>query len=154
MSQLRVKTQPPPLANRLAVLIGGDVLVLLLFIWFGRGSHNFPITDVMGGLFAAAPFIISWFLIAPWFGLFRAEVSQVWRKLVPRLLLAWLICGPLAAVLRALFLGRPLPGGIIPIFVLVTTVVGCLLMLAWRLAYLWGANRRLHQAEDANRLRA
>jgi hypothetical protein len=128
-------------AQRLALLIGGDLLSLLLFTWIGRSSHSLPGADISAGLATAAPFVLSWFLVAPWFGLFRREISQTWRKLVPRLLLVWLIAGPLAGLLRALFLGRPIPEGIVPIFVLVTMTVASLLMLAWRLVYLWWANR-------------
>jgi hypothetical protein len=126
---------------RLAVLIGGDLLVLLLFTWVGRGSHSLPAADIRAGLATAAPFIISWFVLAPWFGLFRVEVNQHWQKFVPRILVVWLIGGPLAGLLRALFLGRPIIGGIIPIFVLVTMVVASLFMLIWRLGYSWWAKR-------------
>jgi hypothetical protein len=62
--------------NRLAWLIGGDILVLLLFTWIGERSHNLPGLDLRAVQTVAAPFIIAWFLIAPWLGLFRAEVSQ------------------------------------------------------------------------------
>jgi hypothetical protein len=136
----KIKTQTNS-AYRLALLIGGDLLVLLLFTWVGRSSHSLPSTGISAGLATAAPFIISWFLIAPWFGLFQAGVSQTWRKLIPRLLLVWLIAGPLAGLLRALFLGRPIPEGIVPTFVVITTLVAGLFMLIWRLGYIWWANR-------------
>ena len=126
---------------RLAVLIGGDVLILLLFTWVGRSSHAMSGTDIVAGLTTAAPFLISWFALAPWFGLFQAGVSQTWPKFVPRILLLWLIGGPLAGLLRALILGRPIPAGIIPTFVLITMVVASLFMLVWRLGYSWWARR-------------
>jgi hypothetical protein len=141
MNPPKVETQNNALAQRLALLIGGDLLVLLLFTWVGRSSHSLSSTDISAGLATAAPFIISWFLIAPWFGLFQVEVSQTWRKLVPRLLLVWLIGGPLAGLLRALFLGRPIPEGIVPAFVVITMVIASLLMLIWRLGYIWWVNR-------------
>jgi len=141
MNPPKVETQNNALAQRLALLMGGDLLVLLLFTWVGRSSHSLSSIDISGGLAAAAPFIISWFLIAPWFGLFHVEVSQTWRKLVPRLLLVWLIGGPLAGLLRALFLGRPIPEGIVPTFVVVTMTVASLFMLIWRLGYIWWINR-------------
>jgi len=137
----KTKTQNNGLVQRLALLIGGDLLVLLLFTWVGRSSHSLSSTDISAGLATAAPFIISWFLIAPWFGLFQVEVSQTWRKLIPRLLLVWLIGGPLAGLLRALFLGRPIPEGIVPTFVVITMVIASLFMLIWRLGYIWWVNR-------------
>ncbi len=136
MSQPKAETHNASV-NRLAWLVGGDILVLLIFTWVGRESHSLPGGDIIAALTTAIPFILSWFLVAPWFGLFRIEVSQSWRRLVPRLLLAWIVAGPLAALLRALFLGRPIPEGIIPNFVLITTGVAGLMMLIWRLGYLW-----------------
>ena len=127
--------------ERLAVLIGGDLLVLLLFTWVGRSSHSLSGVDIIAGLATAAPFIISWFAFAPWAGLFRAEISQNWQKFGPRLLAVWLIGGPLAGLLRAIFLGRPIPEGIIPIFVLITMLVASLFMFIWRLGYSWWAKR-------------
>jgi hypothetical protein len=68
-------------------------------------------------------------------------MAQTRRKLVPRLLLVWLIGGPLAGLLRALFLGRPIPEGIVPTFVVITMVIASLFMLVWRLGYIWWINR-------------
>ncbi len=140
MGELETKTQT---GSWMLLLIGGDLLALLLFVWIGRSSHSLSATDIKAALVTAAPFVISWFLVAPWFGLFRNEVSQNWRKLVPRLLLAWVIIGgPLALVLRALFLGRPVPAGIIPIFAAITLSITTLFLLIWRLGYAWWAYSR------------
>ena len=91
-------SRPTPSATRVIILIIGDVLVMLLFAWVGRRSHSLSTLDIGAWLKAAAPFIVAWFLVTPWFGLFRAEVSQQWRRLLPRLLIAWAIGGPLALV--------------------------------------------------------
>ena len=142
--------RPTPSAARVLILIVGDVLVMLLFAWVGRRSHSLPAFDIGAWLTAAAPFIVAWFLVTPWFGLFRAEVSQHWRQLLPRLLIAWaIIGGPLALVLRALFLGRPIPAGIIPSFAVVALGFTTLFILAWRLGYIWWVNRRISQTDGA-----
>lgn len=138
-SKAEIQTQAWP--QRWLWLVLGDVLMLLLFVWVGRGTHALPSSDILAGLTTAAPFILAWFAVAPWLGLYRAKVCQNLAKLLPRLLLAWLIAGPLAGLLRALFLGRPIPEGIIPVFVLVTTGVGLVFFLVWRLTYLWWVNR-------------
>lgn len=141
MSSFRANRPAQAGVQRIGWLIVGDLVMILLFIWVGRGTHELPGSDILAWLKTATPFILAWFLIAPWFGLFWAKVSQNLSKLLPRLLLAWAIAGPVAAVLRALFLGRPIPEGIIPVFVLVTTGIGFLFVLVWRLIYLWWANR-------------
>lgn len=141
MSQLKASPQIKPSINRIIALIVGDFLTLFIFIWIGRISHSFPMWDILGTLTVAAPFLLGWFLVTPWFGLFQAEVSQNWRKLVPRLLLAWAIGGPLALVLRDLFLGRPLIGGIILTFAVIMLVGSTIFLLAWRLGYIWWIHR-------------
>jgi hypothetical protein len=140
MHASKTETHPHHL-QRLMVLIGGDLLTLLLFTWVGRSSHTLPGSDIIAALMTAAPFVISWFALAPWFGLFQAQISQAWQKFVPRILIVWLIGGPLAGLLRALFLGRPIPEGIIPIFVIITMIVASLFMLIWRLGYNWWVKR-------------
>jgi hypothetical protein len=136
-------------ASPAIILIIGDALVMLLFAWVGRRSHSMSILDIRALLTAVAPFIVAWFLVTPWFGLFKADVSQHWRKLLPRLLVAWAIGGPLALVLRALFLGRAIPGGIIPSFAVVALGFTTLFMLTWRLGYIWWVSRRRSQTEKA-----
>jgi hypothetical protein len=123
------------------ILALGDLIALLLFVGLGRRSHALSLTDLSATLATTLPFLAAWFLVSPWFGLFRAGISQNWRRLLPRLLLAWVVIGcPLALILRALWLGRAIPGGIPLTFALVTLAVTTLFLLIWRLGYaLWAA---------------
>ena len=130
-----------PFSHR-AALIGGDLLVILSFIWIGRGSHSLGTLDILAGLTSALPFIIGWFLITPWFGIYKADVCQNWRKLVPRLLIAWAVAVPAGLVLRALFLGRLIPYGILPAFALISMAYIGLVTLIWRSGYIWWVNRK------------
>jgi len=83
----------------------------------------------MGALFF--PLTISWFLLAPWLGLFQQEIvfnpKQLWRPV-----LAILFAAPLAAVLRGFILNAP----IIPIFAVVLGTTSALGMVVWRGIYL------------------
>ena len=153
MGAFKSGTETNTSPNRIIILVVGDFLVLLLFAWVGRSSHSLSILDIKAIIVTAAPFMIGWFLVTPWFGLFSADVSQNWRKLVPRLLIAWAIGGSLALVLRALYLGRPIPGGIIPTFALVALGFTTLFMLIWRLAYIWWVNRRHNQTNEAGEVK-
>ena len=137
------------LSTQQIILIIGDVLVLLSFVWIGRDSHNLSTVDIAAGLFTALPFIIGWFLITPWFGIYKEAISQSWRKLVPRLLPAWVVAAPVTLILRALFLGRPVPAGIIPTFALVSFIYIGLVALVWRLVYMGWLNHSLKHRQRA-----
>lgn len=126
----------------LAVLGTGDLLVILSFVWIGRSNHELSLADVIAGLSTALPFIIGWYLITPWFGLYRREISQSGRKWIPRFLVAWAIAGPLSLVLRTLFLGRPLSSSIVPGFAAIALGYIGLVMPAWRLGYIWWVGHR------------
>lgn len=141
MEQLQANPKINEHVNRLAVLIGGDGLVMLIFIWIGRVSHGFSGLDLVGHVETTAPFWIGWYLVTPWFGLFGTDVSQNWRKMVPRLLIAWAIGGPLSLVVRDLLIGRPPVGGIILSFAIVILTGSTIFMLGWRLAYAAWARR-------------
>jgi hypothetical protein len=133
---------------QLAVLVIGDLLVLLSFVWIGRDSHQMSTTDIAASLFTALPFIVGWFGVMPWFGIYTARVSQDWRKLVPRLVIGWLVAGSVALVLRTLLLGRPLPWGIIPMFAVISLAYIGLVALLWRLGYIWWLQRGLKEAKQ------
>ena len=126
----------------LVTLIIGDLLVILSFVWIGRSSHSLSLTDISASLSTALPFILAWFLIMPWFGIYNAKISQDIKTLIPRLIGSWIIAGFVALNLRALFLGRPLITGILPTFAAVSMIYIGLLAVIWRLVYGWWLGRR------------
>jgi hypothetical protein len=128
-------------------LIVGDLIVLLSFVLIGRGSHGLSVADMFTGIWTALPFVLSWFLIAPWLGLYSPNISLKLSKLLPRLLITWLIAVPVAHVMRALLLGRPIPGGIPLTFVLVSLAYIGVVMLAWRFGYIWWRQQKLQKVK-------
>ena len=141
MNEPQTDFKEPLSRTHQAILIGGDLLVIISFVLIGRSSHSLSTTDIVADLTTALPFIIAWLLVTPWFGIYKSDVGQSWRKLVPRLIPAWAIAVPVGLVLRAVFLGRPIPGGIIPTFALISMTYIGLVTLIWRLAYIWWINR-------------
>ena len=125
------------MTRRKWILYAGDVFSIAALTLIGFATHGE--TDIsflprMGALFV--PMALSWFLIAPWFGLFQREttsnLTQLWRPV-----LAMLFAVPLAAVLRGFILNAP----ILPIFAAILAGTSALGMLIWRgLYFLW--NRR------------
>lgn len=122
------------MTRRKWILYAGDVFSIAALTLIGFATHGE--TDIsflprMGALFV--PMVLSWFLIAPWFGLFQREttsnLTQLWRPV-----LAMLFAVPLAAVLRGFILNAP----ILPIFAAILAGTAALGMLIWRgLYFLW-----------------
>lgn len=114
------------------LLYTGDILAIAALTLIGFTTHRetgLSFLPRMGALFF--PLTISWFLLAPWLGLFQQEIvfnpKQLWRPV-----LAILFAAPLAAVLRGFILNAP----IIPIFAVVLGTTSALGMVVWRGIYL------------------
>jgi len=116
------------------ILILGDFLAVAVITLIGFATHGEAGLSFVPRLAAAFfPLVVAWFLLAPWFGLFRAEVTQnapqLWRPALTALFAA-----PLAAVLRGLILNAP----IIPVFAVILGATTALGMVIWRgLYFLW-----------------
>jgi len=137
---------PKTAVIQIAPLLGGDLLVILSFVAIGRQSHALSPADLVAGLTTALPFVAGWLGVAPWFGLYRAEISRTAARLLPRLLPAWLVAVLVGHLLRAVMLQRPIPAGIPITFVLVSLAYLGTVMLVWRLAYIWWMNRARRSA--------
>jgi hypothetical protein len=110
-------------------LLLGDALAILVVTLIGFATHGLS-TATPRWLTTYLPLLLSWFGLAPWFGVFLASnycrPLQVWRAG-----LAIAFAAPLAALLRSLWLGTT----IVPVFVLVLAGTSALGMLVWRLAW-------------------
>jgi len=115
--------------SRLLVL--GDGISIALVTLIGFATHaELSVSSMPRMLATFLPLALSWFLLAPWFGLFEpgiaASLRQAWRPA-----LAMLFAAPLAAVVRGLIVQTP----VIPIFVIVLGGTGALGILTWRTIY-------------------
>lgn len=125
-------TYGKPMSNGLqfSLLIVGDILVFLIFSVLGRSSH-----DEASGFSAplqvigtAAPFMIGWFIVSPFFGLFKRKVVVAPKQMAWRTAVAWLIAWPIGLTIRSLYL-KYFP----PItFALITLVFNMFFLLIWR----------------------
>lgn len=108
----------------------GDFITLFLLTIVGFSSHQTLTTAGWRFLATLLPLWVAWLLSAPLLGLYRQEVyasaHQLWKA-------SWamLLAVPLAALLRGLWLNRP----ILPVFALVLTGSGMLGMLLWRFLF-------------------
>jgi hypothetical protein len=113
------------------VLVFGDTLAIFVVTLIGFATHGEGNASFVPRMAAAFfPLVLSWFLFAPFLGLFLTETTsdakQLWRPV-----LAMIFAGPFATVLRGLLLNVP----IIPIFVLVLSTTSAFGILVWRGLY-------------------
>jgi len=118
-------------------LIAGDILALAIITVIGFASHGETEVSFVPRMFTTfIPLLVSWFLIAPWLGLFDIQITSnpkhLWRS--P---LAMLLGAPMASFLRAVLLN----GTALPLFTLILGGSAALGMLIWRGVYTW-INRR------------
>ena len=115
-------------------LIAGDILALAVITVIGFATHGeTDISFLPRMLTTFIPLVVSWFLIAPWLGLFDAQITsdpkQFWRP--P---LAMLLASPMSTILRAAMLNAVA----LPLFTIILGGSAALGMLVWRGAMLIG----------------
>jgi len=127
----------PRASRRTGLLLAGDAISFLVFAAIGRRSHseNGAIADVA---LTAAPFLLAWLVVATLAGALRGDLLLAPRRLLTRTALAWLLAWPLGLGLRALLLGREIPGS----FAIVVGVANTVLLLGWRGVAAWMVTRR------------
>lgn len=120
--------------NSKSNLIIGDTIVLAIITIIGFVSHGETDLSSLPRMFTTfIPLVISWFLIAPWLGLFDTQITsepkQLWRPF-----LAMLLAAPMTAILRATMLNTVA----LPLFTLILGGSAALGLLVWRGLYsLW-----------------
>ena len=124
---------PPEMSNtrRIATLVIGDALAFLVFAAIGRSSHGEAtgLAAIPQIALTAAPFAAAWFIVAPFVGAYRRELTAQPRKMAIRTVLAWLLSWPVAIALRGIFVDHAVP----PIsFALITLIFNTFILLIWR----------------------
>jgi len=120
--------------RQLANLVIGDILVFLVFSEIGRISHGEPVglsalPQVVG---TAAPFAAGWFIVAPFVGAYRRDITTQPREMAKRTAFAWLLACPVGLTLRGIFVDRGAP----PFsFAIITLLFVLCIMLLWRWPY-------------------
>ena len=126
------------------ILIAGDILAMAVITVIGFATHGeTDISFLPRMLTTFIPLVVSWFLIAPWLGLFDAQIistpKQLWRP--P---LAMLLATPMATTLRAAMLNAVA----LPLFTIILGGSAALGMLVWRgIYYLSKQNTTSRQEE-------
>lgn len=119
---------------RIISLVVGDALVFLVFSVIGRLSHGERVDPAAFPqvLATAAPFAIGWFIVAPYVGAYRRDITTQPRRMALRTAFAWLLSLPVGLTLRGIFVDHDVP----PIsFAIVTFIFIMLVLQLWRWPY-------------------
>ena len=123
--------------NKKTILIIGDIISLAILTVVGFATHGetgLSFLPRMGAIFL--PMLLGWFVLTAWFGLFDEQVitdpKNLWR-----IILAMLFIAPLAATLRAAWLGAAM----LPLFPLILGSSNAFGMMLWRWVYIFIARR-------------
>lgn len=122
----------------LIFLVIGDLITFFLLTVVGFASHQELTTAGWRMLTTFLPLCTAWALSAPMLGLYHRDVysslAHLWKPM-------WgmLLAGPLAALLRGIWLNRP----ILPVFALILTAFGMLAILLWRFVFYLLIQRRI-----------
>ena len=117
---------PSPYSKLISPTAAGDAVALLLFAAIGRGNHN---SDGGSALTTAAPFLLTWSLVAPLMNAYMSPDSRTAAILAP--LPAIAVSVPLGCALRGILQGYqpPLP------FWIVALIATTVLIELWRVAF-------------------
>lgn len=123
--------------NKKNILIFGDILAIAVLTLIGFATHGETDASYLPRMAAIFfPVLFSWFVLAPWFGMFDDQVNEN-PKLLWRVPLVLLFAAPLATTLRAVWLGSTS----LPLFTLILGSTNALGMLIWRWIYIFIAKR-------------
>ena len=114
------------------LLFIGDAVIFAIVTIFGFASHDTLGTAGFRMLTTFVPVVIAWLLIAPHLNVYNIGIVTRWRDLW-RPPWAMVLAAPMAAFLRAVWLGTPIN----PVFVVVIGGVNAIAILIWRVIFLF-----------------
>jgi hypothetical protein len=116
------------------ILLAGDLVALLLFVYVGQRDHDVvnEASPLLGVLATSVYFAAPWIVVGLWLGAFPCEGEWTPRALFSCTLNAWLVTVLLGLLLRSFVLNR----AVIPTaFVAAALGFGGLFLFAWRAAF-------------------
>jgi len=123
-------------------LIGGDALVITLFVLVGLNNHEG--ISLAGWARNAVPLTAAWLVIGGALGVYRTEIAGNLTSILPRTALGWPIAAIIGLVARYLVIGH----GLALSFVIVTVLINLVLLLIWRTAYTLALRTRRGEASS------
>ncbi len=118
---------------RIISLVVGDILCFLIFVSLGSNSHGEGVS-IFRSFWLAIPFVAAWFVVSPFAGAYRLEITYKPSKMLLRTLLAWVVTWPVAMAFRWFIVERlsPVPWQNFLSFSLVVLIANTILLSIWR----------------------
>lgn len=144
-----VEATPParPERSRVGHIINmsiGDLIAFLLVGIVGLNSHGETL-EPANLVRVVWPVALAWYVIAPFFGLFRRDLATQPKRMAARTALGWLVACVGALVLRSLFeTHKPPPVS----FAIVTFLTNLVALFIWRLPMAKHNQNKLEQARE------
>ncbi|TCS95090.1 DUF3054 domain-containing protein [Hazenella coriacea] len=123
-------------------LLLGDLLILLIFSWLGRVTHEMPV-DMGIVLWTTFPFAITWLLVAPTLGIYSTTSLESKRQMFFRTSGTVFISITLSIWFRSILTQHPFHW----LFYVVTLLALLPLFLIWRVTYTW-IYQRVHATHN------
>ena len=139
-TEKKVPKEQSPLA-RIATLAVGDAIVFLIFAAIGRNNHGEAsgFAAIPQVVLTALPFIVGWFVVAPFVGVYRRVLADQPKAMAIRTVLAWLLSWPVGLLLRWFFVDRvkvpPTDIKDFTAFAIVALIFNLLVLIVWRVPY-------------------
>lgn len=129
--------QSKPLSprTRLITLVLGDILCFFIFASLGSTQHGTG-TNLLYFAWVAVPFLAGWFLVSPWLGAFKIDLTVQPKKMLKCTMLSWLAAWPVAMLLRWLLVNllskNPISFSSFLSFSIVVFIFNMALLVVWR----------------------
>lgn len=122
----------------IAILAIGDVVAVLVFVLVGLENHRMTSNLLFNVVRIAAPFLIGWFVVAPFTGAFSRPLLHRPGAFMLRSVLTWLVGIGIGLVLRNTIFGEDFSR----VFAIVTLVFTGIFILSWRGLFALVSRRR------------
>lgn len=128
-----IETSMPSKPWERPVLSLVDTAMIVSFAAVGKASHNTVdgSLDVLAVAQTAAPFLVSWFVIAPLLGCFTPMATGDWKESTLTTTKAWILAIPVGCLLRGIIKGYVPPSA----FVIVTMIATWVFLVGGRSVY-------------------
>ncbi|GEC88434.1 DUF3054 domain-containing protein [Brevibacillus brevis] len=115
------------------LLLLGDLIAFVLFVYYGKIIHNYPVT-VMGIIETLAPFLVGWIVAILLFKSYGQRTYESAGRQLLSVLITWTVAAPIGLLIRSWWTGVP----ITLIFAGVTYFITLAFLLGWRVPFAIG----------------